>query len=76
MGTQPGKVFRLRGKGISHLRRTGRGDLLVVIQVSIPMNLTGEQKRLLTDLAKTLGREVIAQNEKGFLDKLKSIFSI
>ena len=76
IGTQPGKVFRLRGKGIPHLRRTGRGDMLVVIQVSIPTNLTGEQKRLLTDLSKTLGREVIAQNEKGFLDKLKSIFSI
>jgi molecular chaperone DnaJ len=76
VGTQPGKVFRLRGKGIPHLRRGGRGDQLVVIQVSIPTSLTAEQKRLLNDLSKTLGREVIAQNDKGFLDKLKNLFSV
>ncbi|HLF28065.1 MAG TPA: molecular chaperone DnaJ [Anaerolineae bacterium] len=75
-GTQPGKVFRLRGKGVPHLRRSGRGDQIVVIQVSIPANLTHEQKRLFAELAKTLGREVIAQNEKGFLDKLKNLFSV
>ncbi|HEY4688973.1 MAG TPA: molecular chaperone DnaJ, partial [Anaerolineae bacterium] len=75
-GTQPGKVFRLRGRGIPHLRRTGRGDQLVVIQVSVPTNLTNEQRRLLTELSKTLGREVIAQQEKSFLDKLKNLFSV
>ncbi len=75
MGTQPGKVFRLRGKGIPHLRRSGRGDQLVVVQVSVPTSLTAEQKRLFTELSKTLGREVISQNEKGFLDKLKNLFS-
>ena len=76
LGTQPGKVFRLRGKGIPHLRRSGRGDQLVVIQVSVPTNLSNEQKRLFNELAKTLGREVIAQNEKGFFDKLKNLFSV
>jgi len=77
IGTQPGKVFRLRGKGIPHLRRNGRGDQLVVIQVSIPTSLTGEQRRLFGELAKTMGRgEVITQNEKGFFDKLKNIFSL
>jgi molecular chaperone DnaJ len=75
-GTQPGRIFRLRGKGIPHLRRTGRGDQLIVVQVSIPTSLTAEQRRLLTDLSKTLGREVIAQHEKGFLDKLKNLFSV
>lgn len=75
-GTQPGKVFRLRGRGIPHLRRAGRGDQLVVIQVSIPTSLTSEQKRLFNELSKTLGREVIAQNEKGFFDKLKNMFSL
>ena len=75
-GTQPGKVIRLRSKGIPHLRRAGRGDQLVVIQVSIPSSLTGEQKRLFSELSKTLGREVIAQNEKGFFDKLKNLFSV
>jgi len=75
-GTQPGKVFRLRGKGIPHLRRAGRGDQLVVIQVSVPTSLTGEQRRLFTELSKTLGREVIAQSEKSFLDRLKGLFSV
>jgi molecular chaperone DnaJ len=75
-GTQPGRVIRLRGKGVPHLRRAGRGDQLVVIQVSIPTSLTGEQKRLFTELSKSLGREVIAQNEKGFFDKLKNLFSV
>jgi len=75
-GTQPGKLFRLRGKGIPHLRRNGRGDQLVIIQVSIPTTLSSEQKRLFADLSKTLGREVIAQQEKSFLDKLKNLFSV
>lgn len=75
-GTQPGKVIRLRGLGVPHLRRSGRGDQLVVIQVSVPTNLSGEQKQLFAELSKTLGREVIAQNEKGFLDKLKNLFSV
>ncbi len=74
-GTQPGKVFRLRGIGVPHLRRSGRGDQLVIIQVNIPSALSNEQKRLFNELAKTLGREVIAQNEKGFFDKLKNLFS-
>ncbi len=75
-GTQTGKVYSLRGKGIPHLRRSGRGDELVVIQVVIPANLTAEQRELFSRLAKTLGKEVIPQNEKGFLDKLKDMFTV
>ncbi len=75
-GTQTGKVYSLRGKGIPHLRRGGRGDELVVIQVVTPSNLTPEQRELFAKLAKTLGKEVIPQNEKGFLDKLKDMFTV
>jgi molecular chaperone DnaJ len=75
-GTQTGKVYSLRGKGIPHLRRGGRGDELVVIQVVTPGNLTAEQRDLFAKLAKTLGKEVIPQNEKGFLDKLKDMFTV
>lgn len=75
-GTQTGKMFRLRNKGVPHLRTSGRGDQLVVIDVMVPTNLTAEQKRLFKDLAKTLGKEVIPQREKSFLDKLKDVFSI
>jgi hypothetical protein len=38
--------------------------------------LTAEQKRLFKDLAKTLGKEVVPQREKTFLDKLKDVFSL
>jgi len=74
-GTQTGKVFRLRNKGVPHLRINGRGDQLVVIDVMIPTGLTAEQKKLFKELSKTLGKEVVPQREKTFLDKLKDVFS-
>ncbi|MBM4464191.1 MAG: molecular chaperone DnaJ [Chloroflexi bacterium] len=69
-GTQTGKVFRLRGKGVPYLRRNGRGDQLVIVQVAVPTDLSDEQKRLFKDLAKTLGKEVIPQEEKSLLEKI------
>jgi molecular chaperone DnaJ len=75
-GTQTGRVITIKGKGIPHLRRQGRGDQLVVVQVAIPTNLTGDQRRLLQELAKTLGKEVIPQSEKGFIDKLRDLFTV
>lgn len=75
-GTQTGRVISIKGKGIPHLRRPGRGDQLVVIQVSVPTQLTHEQRELFGKLAKTLGKEVIPQNEKGFLDRLKDLFTV
>lgn len=75
-GTQSGRVVVLKGKGIQHLKRQGRGDQLVVVQVAIPTQLTAEQRELFGKLAKTLGKAVIPQNEKGFLDKLKDLFTV
>jgi molecular chaperone DnaJ len=49
-GTQPGQVFRLRGKGVPHLQQSGRGDLFIVVNILIPATLTAEQKRLLAQL--------------------------
>jgi molecular chaperone DnaJ len=69
-GTQPGKVLRMRGKGVPHLRRNGRGDQLVVINVDIPTRLTSEQRELFEQLANSLGSEVRPQ-ERSFLDWLK-----
>jgi molecular chaperone DnaJ len=43
-GTQPGKVLRLRAKGVPHLRATGRGDQLVIVNVAVPAKLTNEQR--------------------------------
>jgi molecular chaperone DnaJ len=76
-GSQSGKVFRLRGKGVPRLDRSGRGspmgrgDQHVVVQVAVPKNLTAEQTQLFEKLAATLGGEVIPQREKGILGQLK-----
>lgn len=71
-GTQSGSVFRIRGRGVPHLRRSGRGDQLVITHVSVPKNLSGEQKALLQELARTLGGEVIPQREKSILGQLRN----
>jgi len=76
-GTQSGKVFRLRGKGVPRLDRSGRGspmgrgDQHVVIQVAIPKNLSEEQENLFGELARTLGKEVVPKRERGILGQLK-----
>ena len=69
-GIQPGKVLRMRGKGVPHLRGNGRGDQMVVVNVEVPKNLTSEQRKLMEKLAESLGSEV-RPAERGFLDWLK-----
>jgi molecular chaperone DnaJ len=71
-GTQPGKVIKMRGKGIPHLNRNGRGDQHVVISVDIPRTLDIRQRELLEELAESLGTEVKVQ-ERSFLDSLKDL---
>ncbi|MBI4372615.1 MAG: molecular chaperone DnaJ [Candidatus Omnitrophica bacterium] len=51
-GTQSGKVFRLKGKGVPDLRGYGTGDELVRINIEIPEHLSGEEKRLLEEFGK------------------------
>ena len=72
-GTQPGRVFTLRSKGVPHLRQSGRGDQMVVVNVEIPTKLSAEQRDLFKQLALTLGTEVHPQ-EKSFFDRLRDIF--
>ncbi len=69
-GIQPGKVLRMRGKGVPHLRGNGRGDQMVVVNVEVPKSLTSEQRKLMEQLAESLGSEV-RPAERGFLDWLK-----
>ena len=54
-GSQTGKIFRLKDKGIPHLRRNGRGDQLVRLFVVTPDSLSKQQRQIFEDLAKTLG---------------------
>ncbi|MFA6098713.1 MAG: molecular chaperone DnaJ [Patescibacteria group bacterium] len=52
-GTQSGKVFRLKDKGVPHLRSRGRGDHLITVIVEIPTRLSRQQKKLFEELANT-----------------------
>ena len=54
-GTQPGAVFRMRGKGIPYLRGGGRGDQFVTVNIKVPKNLTSSQKELLRQFAASMG---------------------
>ena len=71
--TQPGTVLRVRGKGIAHRVRAGRGDQLVEISLEVPTNLTGRARELIEELGRELGEEVQPQH-RTFVEKLKSLF--
>lgn len=73
-GTQSGKVFRLRGKGLPNLfSASGKGDQLVRMNIDVPQRLAEEQKNLLREFARTLG-EKSQTVKKGFVDKMKKTF--
>jgi molecular chaperone DnaJ len=61
---------------VPHLRRSGRGDLLIVTQVVVPTELDEHQQGLFRELGKTLGKEVIPQQERSFLDRLRDAFTL
>jgi molecular chaperone DnaJ len=71
--TQPGNVLRLRGKGIAHRIRGGRGDQLIEVQVEVPTELSARAKELIEELGRVLGEDVQPQ-QKTFGEKLKSLF--
>jgi molecular chaperone DnaJ len=72
-GTQTGRVFRLRGRGVPHLEGRGRGDVLVQVFVETPDDLTREQEELLRQFAELRGEEV-APADTGLLGKIRSAF--
>jgi molecular chaperone DnaJ len=72
-GTQPGRVFTMRGKGVPRIRQSSRGDQNVIVNVEIPTKLSSEQRELFEKLAKTLGTTPKPQG-KGFVDKLNEFF--
>jgi molecular chaperone DnaJ len=72
-GTQPGAIFRLKGKGIPALRGGGRGDQLVRVHLEVPRQLNAEQQRLLEQFAEVSGVDVHPES-KSFFDKVKELF--
>jgi len=74
-GTQTGKTFRLREKGIPHLRGMGRGDEYVAVKVQTPTHLSHRERELFEELAK-LEEHRLKPNERGFFDKVKDTLGI
>lgn len=72
-GTQPGQVFRIKGKGVPSLRGRGRGDLLVRVDVEVPTKLDDEEAELLYRLAEHRG-EPVAPPPKSVFARLRSAF--
>lgn len=75
-GTQGGELFRLRGKGVPHLRGNGRGDQVVVTRIDVPTRLNDRQRELLQELAEEFGTAPGSgdHEEGGFFSKLRDAF--
>jgi len=76
-GTQTGKTFRLRGKGIRGLRASYPGDLYCHISVETPVRLTEEQKKILRQFEQSLtqGGERHSPKSESWTDRVKGFFS-
>ena len=74
-GTQSGKVLKLRGMGIEHLHHRGKGDQLVRVMVWVPTKLSGEDKRILEELAGSESFEPPAA-DKSFFEKLRETLGV
>lgn len=76
-GTQSGKTFRMRGKGIKNVRTGDPGDLYLHVTVETPVNLSSKQKQMLRDFDASLkeGGDKHSPKAKSFFDHVKSFFS-
>ena len=76
-GTQSGKQFRLRGKGVKGVRSSYPGDLYCHVRVETPVKLTEHQRKLLKELDESLkkGGNKHSPTDKGWFDKAKEFFS-
>ncbi|HEX6569414.1 MAG TPA: molecular chaperone DnaJ [Acidimicrobiales bacterium] len=72
-GTASGTTFRVRGRGVPHLERGTRGDLLVDVVVDVPTDLSEDEEEVLRRLAELRG-EVVSPPPSGLISKLRSAF--
>jgi molecular chaperone DnaJ len=75
-GTQPGKLLRMRGKGIIGLNNSGEGDQFVRINVYMPKNLTADEKKAIESLkdSENFSASNQTKEEKSFFSKMKDVF--
>ena len=72
-GTQPGQIFRIKGKGVAQLQGNRRGDQLVTIDVKVPKKLNKDQKSLLEELGESFPTIDVEDND-GIFNKFKNTF--
>ncbi len=72
-GTQSGKIFRLRGKGIPRLNNYGQGDQLVQVSIITPNKISTKEKKLIEELSK-FEADYIKKLSKSGSKKKKSFF--
>lgn len=73
-GTQPGQIFRLKGKGIKNLRNGRKGDLFVKVYLEVPTKLNKTQRKAIADMGKEVGAECYSK-KSSFKDAIKEFFS-
>ncbi len=74
-GTQTGRQFRLRGKGMPNMRGRGQGDMYVQAMVETPVNLSKKQKELLQNFQESLGSGGTSPESEGFFQKAKELWN-
>ncbi|MDA0256757.1 MAG: molecular chaperone DnaJ [Chloroflexi bacterium] len=70
-GTQHGELLPLRGRGVPHLRGSGRGDLVVRAHVVTPTKLSAEQRELMQQLAESLGTPSVPGDGASLLGRIR-----
>ena len=74
-GTQPGRILRLRGKGLPEVNGYGRGDLLVNVNVWIPKSINKDELRIIEKFRESKSFEPAPdKNDKGFFERMKGYF--
>ena len=77
-GTMPGKMLRMKDKGIPHLNAYGKGDQLIQVQIWVPHKLNSEEKELLkklSDCEHINPSEEEKSKSKSLFDKMKNVFT-
>lgn len=74
-GTQPGKVLRLKGKGLPEVNRSTRGDLLIRVDVYIPKKITSDEKKAIQQMASSSSFTPTAEEKVSFLQRIKQMFN-
>ncbi len=78
-GTQPGEIFRLRARGVPHVRGGGRGDQIVISCMAVPTEITAEQRRLFSELDETFengAKPREHRHDKGFFEQMREVFGL